>query len=128
MEKVQKAAARFATRNYTFETGNTKINMNTLNLKPLAERRAAIKLNLFYKALHSLVEIPMNHLQMSTQYTRNSAAGAYVIPQSNVDSHKYSFYPSTVRLWNDLPYMCKQVGSADSFKNSLDKIVLRAAY
>ena len=48
-EKIQKRAARFVTGNYQLEQGNTKANMQQLMWKPLEERRAVAKLNLFFK-------------------------------------------------------------------------------
>jgi len=127
LEKVQKRAARFATGNYSFVPGETKVNMDTLGWKPLEERRAAIKLNIFFKAKLGLVDIPLNHI--STNSKLNSRRqGTHAIPASNVDSHLYSFYPNTIRLWNSLPDAGKIIKSADSFKSYLDKITLRSAF
>ena len=95
-------------------------------MKPLEERRAAIKLNIFFKAQQGLVEIPIDHLKCDRVSARR--AGSYSIPHSSVDSHKFSFYPNTIRLWNDLPTECKQARCAVSFKNYIDKTTLRAAY
>ena len=126
LEQVQKRAARFITGNYCLEHGSTEANMKKLGFKPLRERRAVIKLNLFYKARHSLVEIPMSHLKINRVATRRQ--GDYAIPDSNLDSHKNSFYPSTIRLWNTLPAKCKQASTADSFKNLLSNQTVRSAY
>jgi len=123
LEIIQKRAGRFITNNYQFKTGNTKINMNQLGFKPLTERRATSKLNLLFKARADLVDIPINHLKMSYRKPEN-----YAIPTSNVDSHLYSFYPSTIRLWNSLPADVKLSKSLDSFKTSLEGITLRASY
>ena len=120
-ERVQKRAARFATGNYVRESGNTKTNMQKLNWKPLEERRAQIKLNLFFKATKTnLVDIPIHHLDLNKMPTRRKNSH-YTIPTSNVDSHLYSFYPSTIRLWNTLPASCKQQSSADTFKANIEK-------
>ena len=127
LEKIQKRAARFATGNYTQQHGNTNLNMKKLNWTPLEERRAAIKLTLFFKAKHDLVQIPLNHLNSSSLNTRRGN-GAYAIPMSNVDSHLYSFYPSAIRLWNGLPDAGKNQLSTESFKNYLDTIVLRSKF
>jgi len=124
LEKVQKRAGRFATGNFTRESGNTKVNMNSLGWKPLEERRAVSKLCLFYKARTGLIDIPFNF----TTSNRSRRAGAYAIPASNIDSHLYSFYPSTVRLWNSLPADAKLAESIDSFKSTLDRIVVRSSY
>ena len=127
LEKVQKRAGRFATGNHCRETGNTKINMCQLGWQPLEERRARIKLNTFFKGREKLMEIPLNHLTFKPNGTRGSYK-SYVLPSSGVDSHLHSFYPSTVRLWNTLPDAVKDINSADSFKSSTNKLVLRSAY
>ena len=54
LEKIHKRAARFVTGNHTLEHGNTKLNMDTLGWHPLQERRAKLKLTLFYKILNNL--------------------------------------------------------------------------
>ena len=83
-------------------------------------------LNIFFKAQDSPVEIPMDHLSLTQRNTRR--IGSYAIPTSNVDAHLHSFYPDTVRLWNDLPAECKQARNADSFKILIDNITLKSAY
>ena len=57
---------RSATGNYKFEPGITKTNMSFLNRNPLEERRAATKLNIFYRASLGLVEIPSDHLPLAS--------------------------------------------------------------
>ena len=126
IEKVQKRAARFVTGNHALEPGNTAINMHKLNWKPLEERRAAIKVSLFFKAKLGKVEIPFDHLSLAPSQTRRP--GAYAIPSSNVNSHLFSFYPNTIRLWNSLPAEMRILDNADTFRNKLEKITLRSAY
>ena len=123
LEKIQKRAARFITGNYNFEHGSTKYNMKELNFKPLKERRAIIKLNIFYKGINRLIDIPTDHLRKNPRKCNN-----YAIPASNIDSHLYSFYPNTVRLWNSLPGEGKNLPSVDSFKNHLHKLTIRCEY
>ena len=127
LEQIQKRAARFTTGNYTRETGNTKINMQKLKWKPLEERRAIIKLNLFYKCKMQLIDIHTNHLVLSKSCTRRGDR-TYAIPTSNVDSHLFSFFPNSIRLWNAVPSAVKDSRSIDSFKSSLDEIILRSIY
>ena len=90
--------------------------MSKLDLKPLEERRAQIKLKLFFKARQNLVEIPFTHLENTNSKRRH---GNYAIPTSSVDSHLYSFYPNTIRLWNSLPNEAKSTQSLDVFNNGV---------
>ena len=50
LEKIQKRGARFVTRNYTMETGNTAKNLNTLGWTSLEERRLQLKLSTLKKS------------------------------------------------------------------------------
>ena len=127
IEKVQKRAARFITGNYVYEPGNTKINMQKLNLKSLEERRAALKLHLFFKSQQNLIDLPNDILTHNTNPTRRGNSG-YVIPISNVDSHLYSFYPNSIRLWNALPSTVRNYHNVDSFSNELHKLTLRPTW
>ena len=121
LEKVQKRAARFITQNYELKSGNTRINMENLGWVPLQERRARNKLNLLYKAKHSLVDIPTEGLKPSFQRTRGSSLN-YIVPSSSVDSHLHSFYPSSIRLWNSLPADVKSASTATVFKNKITQL------
>ena len=131
IENIQKRAARFATGNYVFEHGSTAINMLKLGWSPLEERRAKIKLKLFYKAKMGLIQIPFDHLNNNMtkpRYATRQATNSYAIPTSNVDSHLYSFYPSTIRLWNSLPEEAKKLPNVDHFGNYLGNITFRSTY
>ena len=118
---------RFVTGNYSWESGSTKINMTKLNWEPLEERRARIKLCILLKAKFGLVNIPLNHLQSNLSTTRRGNKG-YTIPSSNINSHLYSFYPNTIRLWNSLPDNVKNCKTIESFKGQLEKTTVRATY
>ena len=47
------------------------------------------------------------------------------IPNSNVDSHLYPFFPNTIRLWNTLPDRIKVLDDTDQFKIALQSTTLR---
>ena len=115
---------RFVTGNHCLEHGNTEINMKKLNWEPLEERRAKIKLNMFYKARTGLVEVPFD------QKTIRSArrAGSYAIPASTINSHLYSFYPNTIRMWNSLPVEGKSAKNLDTFVSFLNHHTVRSSY
>ena len=127
-EKIQKRAARFATGNHVLRTGQTEVNMRRLNWKPLQERRAKTKLGTFYKARSGSFSIPMTELIASKGRTRYSSPTTYIPLQSSVDSHLFSFYPSTVRLWNNIPESARASGSSECFKSRIDGITIMAQY
>ena len=128
LEKVQKRAARFATGNYNLTHGSTQENMNKLQLKPLEERRAINKLKILFKAKHGLIQIPTDHFKFNTYTMGRRRANLYTIPASNVNSHLFSFYPNTIRLWNWLPETGKLITNFEAFQSYLNDITIRAAY
>ena len=124
LEMINKRAARFITGNFVREHGNTNKNMETLGWSPLSERRAKIKLIMFYKIQSNQVHIATDNLIENPRKPLN-----FLIPYSSVDAHLYSFYPSTIRLWNSLPASLKSSSSVSAFKSSLDKhTTIRASY
>ena len=127
IEKIQKRAARFVTKNYTRTEGNTKKNMDFLGWPPLRERRAKTKLLLLYKSINGLIHIPIENLTFRSSNTRSKNLNLF-IPQSSVNSHKYSFLPDSIRLWNSLPPYAKTSTSLSSFEGSLRNITVRCSY
>ena len=74
LEKVQNRAARFVTRNYTFEEGSlTGINiLEQLKWESLKKRRTDNRLILLYKGLKDKARIPTDDLIPKTRRCRNS--------------------------------------------------------
>ena len=130
LEKVQKNAARFITNSYEYTPGSTKINMQKLNWIPLEEQRARIKSTIFYKGINKLIDIPIKECQLNSHNinTRQNNENTYCIPKSKLDCHLYSYFPSSIRLWNSIPITIKCSPTVDTFKQSLDKIILKAKY
>ena len=123
LEKVQKAAARFVTGNYKMETGNSQKNLETLGWDTLEERRLRTKLTIFQKGRLGDIDIPTDHLALKTRQTRRGGGGpTYQKEFSKVDGHIFSFYPSTTRLWNNLPVDLRNCDKMDNFTNGLNKI------
>ena len=52
-------------------------------------------------------------------------SNVYILPNSRVNAHLHSFYPSVVRLWNNLPAEVQTAESADIFENKIKTIVVR---
>ena len=124
IEKVQKNGARYVTNDYTFVNGRTNIHMKTLGWIPHCKTRNRTKIINLYKGLNGLLEIPIHQYQLRSSRieTRQSGYQIFDIPQSKVDSHLHSFFPSTFRLWNNLPNSIKLINNIDTFKNALQFI------
>ena len=123
LERLNKRAARFVTGNYTKEHGETNKNMETLGWPPLEERRAKIKLTMLFKIQKDLVHISKDELVSANRKPLN-----FLVPQSKVDAHLYSFFSSTIRPWNSLPNTVKSSASEAGFQSSIKKITIKSSY
>ena len=77
------------------------------------------------------IEIPMDDLipaNHNTNIVTRTNSQRFYIPDSRVDTHLYSFYPDTIRLWNQLPQQTKSCETIAGFKQALEKHTLRASY
>ena len=69
----------------------------------LKKRRKDNRLVLLYKGLKGKARIPTDDLIPKTRRGRNQHSLAFQIPSASKDVYKYSFFPQTIRDWNDLP-------------------------
>ena len=100
-KKVQNRAARFGTRNYVYETGSMTGILGQLKWESLKKRRKDNRLILLYKGLKA--RIPTDDLIPKTRRGRNQHSLAFQIPSASKDVYQYSFFPQTIRDWNNLP-------------------------
>ena len=103
LENVQKRAARFVTRNYSFETGSMTGILEELKWETLQKRRKDNRLVLLYKGLKGKARIPTDDLITKSRRCRNQHSLVYQIPTASKDAYKQSFFPKTTRDWNVLP-------------------------
>ena len=128
LEKVNKNAARFITKNYSYTHGSTAQNMHDLGWIPLEEQRARNKLNIFFKANAGQIGISMEDLKRSGRKTRFSDNLTFILPSSKIDCHKHSFFHSTVRLWNKLPSETRCSSTVGTFKQKLQEVTVKSSY
>jgi hypothetical protein len=103
LEQVQRAAARFVFRDYRRTTRVTPL-IDKIGWDSLHTRRLVAQNTMFYKIHHNLVNISMpSAIQPATYFARLDHSLKYAIPIASIDSYKYSFYPRSVRIWNQLP-------------------------
>ena len=72
LDKVQNRAARFVTKNYTFEEGSMTGILEQLKWESLKKRRTDNRLILLYKGLFGKARIPTDDLIPKTRRCRNS--------------------------------------------------------
>ena len=103
LEKVQNRAARFVTGNYVFETGSMTGILGQLKWESLKKRRKDSRLILLYKGLKGKARIPTDDLIPKNRRCRNQHSLAFLIPSASKEAYKSSFFPQTIKDWNDLP-------------------------
>ena len=123
LDKIQNEAARIV-------TGTTKLISldclhNEVKWESLEKRRRNHKLTLFYKMYTNLTPsylsdlVPQTVSSVSRYNLRNSHALQTVDARFN--NYYYSFLPSTVREWNNLPSDVTQSESIAAFKHNLNR-------
>jgi hypothetical protein len=91
MERFQRRAARFATRNYhDWHLGSVTHMIQDLNWEPLQIRRLKISLVLIYKIHHSLVAMPAE-LHWTSSDRRARGIHTLRLPHTGIDTQRHSF-------------------------------------
>jgi hypothetical protein len=75
---------------------------------------------MMYKILHGLVAVPSDHLQTSTSVIRGHNK-RLVVPHTRTQILQSSFFPDTIRIWNNLPRDVINSDSLDSFRTAILK-------
>ena len=96
-------AARFVTRNYSYETSRMTGILEELKWETLQKRRKDNRLILLYKGLKGKARILTDDLITKNRRCRNQNSLVYQIPTASKDAYKKSFFPKTIRDWNILP-------------------------
>ena len=118
LEMVQHHAARFVCNNFN-RTASVTAMLNHLNWPTLECRRNQAKLHMFYKIINNIISISHDHLIQSSTTTRGHSM-RYIQLAARTNTYSYSFFPSTIRLWNSLPKEIVFSSNFDCFKSSLD--------
>ena len=117
LEMVQRRAARFVKVDFD-RTSSVTSMLADLRWNTLQERRMQSKSVMFYRIVHNLVAIPDTSSLIPARATRGHNM-RFCRPQSTVNAHLYSFFPSTIRIWNQLPEYAVSAPSLETFKQRL---------
>ena len=121
IEKVQRATAHWVTLDCSWLSSVTAI-LSNLNWPTLAIRLKISKLQTFYKAVHNLTALPiLDYFLHVSSFMRNYHSLHYIVPHTNSDSYKFSFFPSTIRAWNNLPMSLIETDSLQYFISNLNQ-------
>ena len=110
---VQRKAVRWVNNKWRHDESPT-LMINQLNLQTLQQRRAVNRLNMLYELYHWLKFMPCNTIKRQrcsdTRFQRI---------YGSIQSYSNSFYPNTIREWNDLPSKIVNSEDLNAFKNGM---------
>ena len=118
IDKIQRRAARFTKNNYSWSTSVTGL-INDLNWQNLQTRRSNLKLIMMFKITRNLVSIPKSHYLIPCTSSTRHHSSTYKLPYSRVNSHLFSFFLSSIRLWNSLDNETVNQVTLQQFKKRL---------
>jgi hypothetical protein len=144
LERVQRQAARFITKDYKSRSPGCVTRMlQDLNLPPLEERRRQLRLSLLYRITEGLIPalpphnflVPENTSRRRIRPTRfegfqstnivarqamNNTRG-FRIPDSRTEQYRSSFFVKTIVEWNQLSEAAVTTGSTSAFTSALGR-------
>ena len=90
-------------------------------------RRDKAKIIFLYKIIHELVDItlPESYLRPILRDTRGHPFKFTQLPTS-IDTYKHSFFPSAIKLWNNVSSDIIESQSLDEFQTQLNNYVLHS--
>ncbi|KAK3098073.1 hypothetical protein FSP39_015909 [Pinctada imbricata] len=123
IEMVQRRAARFVYGDYRTTSSVTSM-LRSLQWDTLQHRRQDLKVTMLYRVINGLVAIPSEPylIPRSASTTTRGHNLRFMVPYSRVQFHQQSFFPSTIRLWNNLPDRVVTASSLEGFKEQLPLI------
>ena len=121
LEIVQRKAARFVLRR-CHNTSSVTDMLQQLNWESLCQRRAKMRLTMFYKSQHALVALPLPAVVQLPIRPRPRYPHAFQVPYCSTDAYKFSFFPRAVVQWNNLPAYIAMAPTLDQFKGGLAQL------
>ena len=116
LEKVQCRAARWAFSDYGRHRSVTRM----LSWPTLQHHCFVTRLTFFYKIIHRTVPLTLPSYFIPTQYsTRQHHRKHLIIPSNSTAAYQQSFYPRTIREWNNLPIAIIETIDNEDFTNKL---------
>ena len=123
LEAVQRRAARAVLKDYS-RTSSVTSMLQQLGWSTLQERRAKARVIFFYKVVNGLVAVPLEpYLSVNKRDTRGHGMKFYV-PTTRTVVYQNSFFPATIRLWNNLPAAVVSSPNIDALRARLAPVQL----
>ena len=106
---VQRRAARYVTNRYRNRSSVGEM-LDDLQWDSLEDRRRVARLAMLYKIDRQLVAVDRQRLVPPRILTRKMHPKSFQVSSCSSDYRKWSFFPRTIRDWNNLPPELVQVG------------------
>ena len=124
LDKLQRKASLLCTGAFRI-TSNEKV-LKELGWSKLANRRTNHRLVLFYKILNNLAPQYLKRLCNLTSHNTNNYLlrrnNSFLVPTIHRESFSKSFFPKTIRDWNNLANSIKQSQSLTIFKTKVKSL------
>ena len=123
IEHVQKFALKVCQKDWHSDYVTL---LNTTNVLPLAARRKALKLCQLFSILQGHSEFPdlptSKHVSRYLNCIRSTNSATLTQPFAHTTLFQNSFFPSTIKLWNTLPFNICTLQSLPRFKQAVSVI------
>ena len=119
IEQVQKRAARSVHNNYTDRTPSCVTNMvKSLKWENLEDRRKSARLSMLFKIQHDLIDIDRQQYLMPND-SQIRGKNRFYQKRSSMDTYGQSFFPKTIRDWNQFPTNTTSADTIEGFRAAL---------
>ena len=119
LEQVLRRAARYVYNDYTTHTpGCVTAMVRGISWESLQDRRSIARLSLLFKIHHGLVDVDTSsYLPQGDSRTQGSRG--FIQERINSEVYYNSFFPQTIREWNNQPGGVTAAASLEEFPASL---------
>ena len=120
IENVQRRAARFVTNIYSRYASVTEM-LSSLEWPTLSRCRNEQKAIMLFKIINHHVDINATDFLIPIFNDHNTRGHSmrFSQPMTRVDSYKFSFFPSAIKIWNSLLQYVIDSSKIEQFKHSL---------
>ena len=122
LEMVQRRSARYVMHEYRRESSVTSM-LQQLQWDSLQKRRQQARIVMFYRIIHQLAHVDSGRYLTPTPMSNTRGHDArYAVPYSTILAHSNSYFPRTIRLWNQLPQEVVHAQSLQACKTGLGNV------
>ncbi len=118
VEQVQRSSARFVMGDFD-RTSSVTAMLKDLHWPSLQDRRLQNRLIMLYKIRFGLVDIPWNSYLTQLSSSTRGHQSRFHQPHANSAVYSCSFFPRTIRDWNNLVIDPAKHHSLNAFKSAL---------